>query len=72
MNTDHYMALNIAFHLLPIWLQTLVAINSESSSASYPSFCMLPPKVAVLFSLTVLEHLEKLESGPGPRLGYMC
>ena len=31
---------NIAFHLRPIWLQTLVAmIDSESCQTSFPSFC---------------------------------
>ena len=42
--------LNIAFHLRPIWLQTLVAINSEWCKTSFPSFCEPPSKVAVLFN----------------------
>ena len=33
---------NIAFHLLLILLQTLVAINSESPLTLFPSFCMQP------------------------------
>ena len=41
---------NIAFHLLPIWLQTLVAINSESSLTSFPTFCAQP---SVLFYLNL-------------------
>ena len=30
---------NIAFHLRPIWLQTLIAIESKSYKTSFPSFC---------------------------------
>ena len=40
---------NIAFHLRPIWLQTLVAIDSESCLTSFPRFCAPPSEVAVLF-----------------------
>ena len=40
---------NIAFHLLQIWLQTLVAIDSESRQTSFQSFCAPPSEVAVLF-----------------------
>ena len=40
---------NIAFHLRPTWLQTLVAIESESCQTSFPSFCAPPSEVAVLF-----------------------
>ena len=40
---------NIAFHLRPIWLQTLVVIDSESRLTSFPSFCAPPSEVAVLF-----------------------
>ena len=36
---------NIAFHLLPIWVQTLVAINSEWCRASFPSFCVPPDEL---------------------------
>ena len=43
------MASNIAFHLLPMWLQSLVAINSELRLTLFPSFCLLPSEVAVLF-----------------------
>ena len=32
-----------------IWLQTLVAIDSESRLKSFPSFCVPPSEVAVLF-----------------------
>ena len=41
---------NIAFHLRPIWLQTLVVIDSESRLTSFPSFCAPPSEVAVLFN----------------------
>ena len=40
---------NIAFHLLPIWLQTLIAIDSESRLTLFPSFCVPPSEVAALF-----------------------
>ena len=40
---------NIAFHLQQIWLQSLVAINSESRLTLFPSFCTPPSEVAVLF-----------------------
>ena len=40
---------NIAFHLRPIWLQSLVAIDSELRLTSFPSFCAPPSEVAVLF-----------------------
>ena len=33
----------------PIWLQTLVAIDSESRQTSFQSFCAPPSEVAVLF-----------------------
>ena len=41
---------NIAFHLLPIWLQTLVVIDSESRLTLFPSFCAPPSQVAALFN----------------------
>ena len=40
---------NIAFHLRPLGLQTLVAIDSESRLTLFPSFCAPPFEVAVLF-----------------------
>ena len=40
---------NIAFHLRPIWLQTLVVIDSESCLTSFPSFYAPPAEVAALF-----------------------
>ena len=40
---------NIAFHLRPIWLQTLVAIDSESRLTPFSSFCAPPSEVAALF-----------------------
>ena len=40
---------NIAFHLRPIWLQALVAIDSELRLTSFPSFCAPPSEVAALF-----------------------
>ena len=39
---------NITFHLQPIWLQTLVAIDSESRLTLLPSFCVQPSEVAAL------------------------
>ena len=39
----------VAFHLRPILLQTLVVIDSESCQTSFPSFCASPSEVAVLF-----------------------
>ena len=47
---------NISFHLLPIWLQTLVAIDSElyqSHQTSFPRICVPPPEVSVLFYLNL-------------------
>ena len=44
---------NIAFHLQPIWLQTLVAINSELRLTSFPSFCVQPSEVPALFNLNL-------------------
>ena len=40
----------IAFHLSQIWLETLVAIDSESRLTLFPSFCAQPTQVAVLFN----------------------
>ena len=40
---------NIAFHFRPIWLQTLVEIDSESCQTLLPSFCAPPSEVSVLF-----------------------
>ena len=45
--------LNIAFHLRSIWLQTLVAIDSQSCLPSFPRFCAPPSEVAVLFDLNL-------------------
>ena len=49
---------NITFHLRLIWLQTLVAIDSESRQTS--SFCVPPSEVAVLFAITaqqiIMDH----------------
>ena len=46
VNDGHYMAFKQrwslhGFHLRPIWLQFLVAIDSESCQRSFPSFCAL-------------------------------
>ena len=43
----------VAFHLRPIWLQTLVTIDSESCQTSFPSFCAPPYDVFVLFDLNL-------------------
>ena len=45
-----------SFHLRPIWLQTLVAIDSKSCQTSLPSFCALPSEVAVLFDSNLIGH----------------
>ena len=45
--------LNIAFHLQPIWLQNLVAIDLESRLTLLPSFSVLPSEFAVLFNLNL-------------------
>ena len=47
---------NIAFHLLLIWMQILVAIDSESRLTSFPSFCAPPSEVAVLFDSNLSRH----------------
>ena len=47
---------NIAFHLLPIWLQSLVAIDPESCQALFPSFCLQPSEDAMLFSSNLSRH----------------
>ena len=47
---------NIAFHLQPIWLQTLVAIDSESRLTLFPSFCAPPSEVAGLFYSNLSRH----------------
>ena len=44
---------NIAFHLRPIWLQTLAEIDSESCQRSFQSFCAQPSEVAVLLDLNL-------------------
>ena len=41
---------NITFHLRPIWLRTLIAIDSESCQTSFPSICAPPSEVAVLLN----------------------
>ena len=48
--------LNTPFHLLPIWLQPLVDINSESHVTLLPSFCGQPSEVTVLFNLNLSRH----------------
>ena len=40
---------NIAFHLRQIWLQALVAIDSESLLTLFPTFCVPPSEFTVLF-----------------------
>ena len=55
---------NIAFHLLPIWLQSLVAIDPEFRLTSFPSFCAPPSEVAALFAVQF-----KSEQTPLPRAG---
>ena len=52
----------VAFHLRPIWLQTLVAIDSESCLTSFSRFCAPPSEVAVLFysNLSRLPFLRQV------------
>ena len=40
-----------------IWLQALVAIDSESRLTSFPSFCVPPSDVAVLFDSNLSGRL---------------
>ena len=51
VEVGHKLAFNITFHLRPLWLQNLVAINSESESrlTLFPSFCAPPSEIAALF-----------------------
>ena len=42
-----------AFASYSLWLQTLVANNSESRMTLFPSFCVPPSEVAVLFYLNL-------------------
>ena len=51
---------NVTFHLRPIWLQTLVAINSESCQTSFPSFCAPPSEVFGLFDLNIRPFLGQI------------
>ena len=44
------MAFKHSISLLLIWLQTLVAIDSESRLTSFPCFCSPPSEVAGLFN----------------------
>ena len=48
---------NIEFHLRPLWLQTLVAIDSESCQRSFPSFWAPPSEVAELFDWNLSRRL---------------
>ena len=50
----------VAFHLRPILLQTLVAIDSESCQTFFPSFCTPPSEVAVLFYLNLSPFLGQV------------
>ena len=47
---------NIAFHLRLIWLQTLVAIDSELRLTLFPRFCAPPSEVAALFDSNLSRH----------------
>ena len=57
---------NITFHLRPIWLQTLVVIDSESYQTSFPSICAPPSEVAVLFRVNSNLSLTLSEQQPFP------
>ena len=50
------MTFNMAFHLLQIWPQTLVAIDSESQLTLFPSFFALPSEVAELLNSNLSRH----------------
>ena len=47
---------NITFHLRPICLQTLIAIDSELRQTSFPSICAPQSQVAVLFNSNLSRH----------------
>ena len=42
----------VTFHLLLIGLQTLVSVYSESFQTLFPSICVPPSEVSVLFDFT--------------------
>ena len=50
VNAGHNMAFKHRISFAIIWLQALVAIDSESRLTSFPSFCAPPSEVAVLFN----------------------
>ena len=52
----------VTFHLRPILLQTLVAIDSESCQTSFPSFCAQPSEVSLLRLLKSLLKSLLLKS----------
>ena len=52
---------NITFHLRPIWLQTMIAIDSKSRLTSFPSFC------AAIWSRCAVRL--KSEQTPFPQIG---
>ena len=58
----------IAFHLQPIWLQTLIANDSESCQ----SFCALPSEVTVLFDLMFESQHCKQMLFSWTSNGYIC
>ena len=39
----------------PVWLQTLVSIDSEPCQTLFPNFCTLPSEVAVLFNSNLIK-----------------
>ena len=47
---------HIAFHLRQVWLQALVAIDSNSRQRSFPSFCTQPSEMALLFNWNLSRH----------------
>ena len=76
VKSGHYMAFkhySSTSHLQQIWLQTLVAIDSESHLTLFPSFWAQPSEVAALFYLNLgrrsfLGQFES-EQTPLPRTG---
>ena len=52
-NVTENLKCNWELHLLLIWLKTLVVIDLDSCRTSFPSFCVPPSEVAVLFYLNL-------------------
>ena len=55
LSRRHFLG-QVAFHLLPIGLQTLVVIDSESRLTSFPCFFTPPSEVSALFNSNLSRH----------------